>query len=132
MSMRFTATMPPPQGGKFAIRAVTDRGQTVGVAICGRPVAREEDDGVTMEVTRLATDGTPNACSLLYAAARRVGQAMGYERFLTYIEDDETGVSLSACGWKQTRTVAARSWSRPKRSRTDKHEIKGRRRFEPV
>ncbi|WP_249713896.1 hypothetical protein [Rhizomonospora bruguierae] len=27
------------------------------------------DDGLTLEVTRVATDGTRNACSMLYAAA---------------------------------------------------------------
>jgi hypothetical protein len=33
--------------------------QIVGVAIVGRPVSRFRDDGLTAEVTRLCTDGTP-------------------------------------------------------------------------
>ena len=34
-----------------------------GVAICGRPVARYLDDGLTLEILRCCTDGTYNACS---------------------------------------------------------------------
>lgn len=55
-----------------------DAGELVGVAVVGRPVARALDDHLTMEVTRLCTDGTPNACSMLYAAARRAALSKGY------------------------------------------------------
>lgn len=34
--------------------------ELVGVSIIGRPVARGRDDGWTLEVTRLCTDGTRN------------------------------------------------------------------------
>lgn len=57
----------PPQGFKFAI-GVRRGEQLVGVATAGRPVARSLQDGHTIEVTRVATDGTPNACSMLYGA----------------------------------------------------------------
>ena len=67
----------PTRGHKFSI-GVSDNGALVGVAICGRPVARRLDDGYTLEVNRLCTDGTPNACSILYAAAYRAARAMGY------------------------------------------------------
>ena len=66
----------PTRGHKFSI-GVSDNGALVGVAICGRPVARRLDDGYTLEVNRLCTDGTPNACSILYAAAYRAARAMG-------------------------------------------------------
>lgn len=59
-----------------------------GVAIVGRPVARRLDDGFTVEVTRLCTDGTPNACSMLYGAARRVALDKGYRRGVTYTLPD--------------------------------------------
>jgi len=60
----------PAQGAKFAL-AVTLPGSDCicGVAIVGRPVARHLDDGWTLEVTRLCTNGAPNACSKLYGAA---------------------------------------------------------------
>lgn len=58
----------PVVGHKFSI-GVSDGEKVVGVAIVGRPVGRFLDDGWTLEVTRLCTDGTHNACSMLYAAA---------------------------------------------------------------
>ena len=66
----------PVTGHKFSIGCTAD-GQLVGVAIVGRPVSRYLDDGQTLEVNRLCTDGTKNACSMLYAAAWRAARAMG-------------------------------------------------------
>ncbi len=89
----------PPVGHKFSLGAVLD-GQLVGVAIVGRPVSRMRDDGRTLEVTRLTTDGTKNACSFLYGAAARATFALGYSRIGTYILKSEPGTSLRAAGWK--------------------------------
>lgn len=89
----------PVVGHKFSI-GCTDGKEIVGVAIVGRPVSRHLDDGWTLEVNRLCTDGTRNACSMLYAAAWRAARAMGYKRLVTYILDSESGVSLKASGWK--------------------------------
>ena len=50
-------------GHKFSI-GCSDGEKIVGVAIVGRPVSRHLDDGWTLEVNRLCTDGTRNACSL--------------------------------------------------------------------
>lgn len=83
----------PVAGHKFSI-GCTDGEQIVGVAIIGRPVARYLDDGWTLEVNRLATDGTRNACSMLHAAAWRAARAMGYKKLSTYILACETGSSL--------------------------------------
>lgn len=74
-----------PVGGLWWQSVQDDDGRLVGVAISGRPVARGLDDGLTVEVTRLCTDGAPNACSMLYAAARRAAEAKGFRRGLTYI-----------------------------------------------
>lgn len=52
----------PTPGGKFAIGCVKG-GLLVGVAIAGRPVARGLDDGMTLEITRVCTNGTKNATS---------------------------------------------------------------------
>lgn len=98
-----------------------DAGVIVGVATVGRPVARALDDGLTVEVTRLCTDGAPNACSMLYGAARRAADAKGYRRGLTYILASETGASLRAAGYRQLWTVRGRSWDCPSRPRSDKH-----------
>ena len=43
------------------------------------------------EVLRVATDGTPNACSALLGAAARAAKALGYLRIQTYPLPDEGG-----------------------------------------
>lgn len=99
----------PPQGALFAIAAEHD-GQLVGVAIVGRPVGRGLQDGRTVEITRVATDGTRNACSFLYGRARRAAAALGYERVVTYTRQDESGASPRGAGFEQTALLDARSW----------------------
>ena len=88
-----------------------------GVAVVGRPVARMLDDGCTLEVTRLATDGTRNACSMLYAAACREARARGWSRVITYTRSDETGASVRAAGFTQAGLVKGRQWDTPSRRR---------------
>lgn len=100
----------PTRGHKFSI-GVSDNGALVGVAICGRPVARRLDDGYTLEVNRLCTDGTPNACSILYAAAYRAARAMGYNKVITYILDTENGASLKAAGYTCEGRAGGLEWN---------------------
>lgn len=95
--------------------------EIVGVAIIGRPVAKELDNTWTVEVNRLCTDGTKNACSMLYAAAWRIAKTMGYRGMITYILKSETGVSLRAAGWRFMYETEGGSWSSPSRPRIDKH-----------
>lgn len=111
----------PPVGALWHHAVHDENGVVVGVAIVGRPVARELDDGLTVEVTRLCTDGTPNACSMLYGAARRTADAKGYRRGLTYILSSENGASLRAAGYRFLWHVKGRSWDTPSRRRVDKH-----------
>lgn len=61
-------------------------------------------------MTRLCTDGTPNACSFLYQASARAGKALGYRRIQTYILREETGTSLKASGWKFERLSHPSGW----------------------
>ncbi len=69
----------------------------IGVAICGRPVSRILDDGLTLEINRLCVEEQEeNACSMLYGACCRVAKAMGYKKVITYILESESGVSLKA------------------------------------
>lgn len=110
-----------PRGGLFAVAcALPDAVEPCGVAIVGRPVARMLQDGRTCEVTRVATDGTRNACSFLYGVCRRVSQAMGYTRCITYTLASESGASLRAAGATVETHVAGRSWDTPSRRRIDK------------
>jgi hypothetical protein len=111
----------PPVGHKFSIGVVDEEDVLRGVAIVGRPVARSYDDGMTLEVNRTATDGTPNANSALYGAAWRATKALGYRRLITYTQAGESGASLRAAAW---RVIAERpprpGWSVPSRPRDDR------------
>lgn len=106
-----------PVGYRFAV-GVAAGDELVGVALAGRPVARALDDHRTIEVTRVATDGTPNACSMLYGACWRAARALGYTHGVTYTQHGESGASLRAAGWLLTATLAPRpGWSAPSRPR---------------
>lgn len=111
----------PPVSHKFSIGAADNNGVLHGVVVVGRPVARMFDDGLTLEVTRSATDGTPNANSMLYAAAWRATKALGYGRLVTYTQDGESGASLRAAGWRViAERPARRGWNVPSRPRGDR------------
>ena len=99
----------PTVGHKFSLGVVKD-GRIVGACIVGRPVARHRNQRTTLEVLRLVTDGTKNACSILYAAAARAGQAMGYAHIQTYILETEEGASLRAAGWERTHRTPGAQW----------------------
>lgn len=108
----------PPQGHQFSLGVQTEDGRLVGVAIVGRPVSRHFDNGLTVEVTRVAADGTTNACSALYAAAWRTARSAGYRRAITYTQDGESGASLRAAGWRKVADLPARpGWDAPRRPR---------------
>lgn len=121
-----------PVGHKFSIAAY--RGQRlVGVVIVGRPVARRRDDGETLEVTRLCVlPDEPNACSFLYGKAARAAFALGYQRIGTYTLKSEPGTSLKAAGWTLLGETSGGSWSRPARTRTDKHPLQPKLLWEAV
>lgn len=72
----------------------------VGVAMIGNPSAPAlQKDPRLVEIRRVCTDGTPNACSMLYGAARRALRAIGYETIITYTLPEEGGASLRAAGF---------------------------------
>lgn len=107
----------PVAGCKFCI-AVSDE-KVVGVVIVGRPVSRHLDDGWTLEVNRCCTDGTKNACSMLYAAAWKAAKSMGYTRLITYTIPDEGGASLRGVGWKLVGLRGGGNWNVNSRPRID-------------
>ncbi|MEN7526993.1 XF1762 family protein [Cupriavidus sp. DL-D2] len=119
----------PVTGTKFCV-AVADTARVVGVAMVGRPVARALDDGWTLEVNRVCTDGTRNACSKLYAAAWRAARALGYRKLITYTLPEEGGASLRAAGWRVVAETAGGSWNCPSRPRVDMHPTQGKLRWE--
>jgi|TARA_R110000822_G_scaffold252364_2_gene379026 hypothetical protein len=97
-------------GHKFSIGAMLD-GELIGVAICGRPVARALDNGTTLEVLRVCIkDPAPrNACSYLYARCQKIWTAMGGEKIITYTLESEPGSSLKAVNWLVAATTKKRA-----------------------
>jgi hypothetical protein len=89
----------PVVGARFAI-GCTDGTGLMGVAVVGRPVARQLQDGATSEVTRCCVLETApkGACSFLYAACWRAWRAMG----------GASAYHLHAC--QRERRIPARRW----------------------
>lgn len=115
--------LPRCQGGMWAIGAERD-GVLLGACVVGRPTARLLDDGRRLQVLRLAVvpgdasgSGQRGICSILYGAAARAARAMGASDLITYIHDDERGVSLRAAGWISMETTRGGQWSRRSRER---------------
>ncbi len=103
---------------RFSI-ACYDDDRLCGVAIVGNPSARLLDDGKTVEVKRLCTDGTKNACSILYGRCARIAKDMGFEKIITYTLEEEGGASLRASGFlvEATGVGGKRGWDTPSRPR---------------
>ena len=93
----------------FCVGAVAG-GDLVGVAIAGRPTNRNNDDGQTVEVLRVATNGHPNACSALLGSCARAAKAIGARRVITYTLSDESGASLRGAGWTLECADTGKSW----------------------
>lgn len=119
----------PVVGHKFSI-AASDGEKIVGVAIVGRPVSRYLDNGLTLEVNRLCTDGTRNACSFLYSAAWRAARNLGYKKLITYILVSETGSSLKAAGWKCVGECGGKRWNGRSAPKVDLYPAQMKLRFE--
>lgn len=100
----------PTVGCKFSV-GLFDGENMVGCAVCGRPVSRYLDDGLTCEINRLCTDGTRNACSILYGACCRVAKAMGYKKIITYILQSENGASLKASNFSCDGEAGGVHWT---------------------
>lgn len=121
----------PPVGHRFSIAAY-EHDRLCGVVIVGRPVARARDDGATVEITRLCTDGTKDACSFLYGRAVKAALALGYRRIGTYTLRSEPGTSLKAAGWMVVGEVRGRTWDTPARRRSDQGPTADKLLWEPA
>jgi hypothetical protein len=121
----------PVTGHKFSVAIVDDIGNLRGVGVAGRPKARALDQQGCIEVVRVATDGVPNAPSMIYAALKKAAIALGYKpwQILTYTLLEEPGTSLHAAGWLLDGITDGGSWDRPNRTRVDKAPIGPKKRW---
>ena len=124
----------PVVGHKFSIGLSESESpeSVVGVCIVGRPVSRHLDNGWTLELTRCCTDGTRNACSMLYGAAWRAAKALGYKKLITYTLKDEGGASLRASGWMCIGEAGGGNWNCKSRPRVDTEHQQMKLRWEAV
>lgn len=90
-----------PVGHLFS-GGVFSGGSLCGAVIAGRPVARYLDDGATVELLRVVSDGTRNACSKAMGWAIREARRRGASRVITYTLENEPGGSLRAVGFRET------------------------------
>lgn len=112
-------------GCKFCIGVIDDAGQLHGVAVCGRPVSRYLDDGFTLEINRVCTDGARNACSMLYGACCRIAKDMGYHKVITYTLESENGASLKASNFVYEGIAGGTHWTGARNKGQDiPHEMK--------
>ena len=113
----------PVIGHKFSIGVACmdddEASRVCGVCIVGRPISRHLDNGWTLEVTRCCTDGTNNACSMLYGAAWRATKALGYKKLITYTLPHEGGASLRASNWRLIGEAGGGNWNVKSRPRVD-------------
>ena len=113
----------PVPGHRFSLAAIKN-GVVCGVSVVGRPVARRTCHETVVEVVRLATDGTNNACSKLYGASAREAKRRGFKSIQTFTLPREGGASLRAAGWDCVGETSGGSWgNRPNRV-TDNQEKK--------
>lgn len=100
-------------GHRFSIGAKRlDTGEIVGAAICGRPVSQFGTDfNKVLEVSRLVTNGSFNACSFLYGASARIAKEMGFNSIQTFILERERGSTLKACGWEFVHVSPGNPWT---------------------
>lgn len=88
-----------PPGHKYSI-GLSDGEKLVGVITAGRPVSRYLDDGFTIEITRCCIKSSvyKNGVTKLVSAVYQAAKAMGYTKLISYTLEEESGISLKACG----------------------------------
>lgn len=90
------------------------------MGVAGNPVAKAMNDGVTIEIIRVCSDGTDNACSKAYGALCRAATALGYRHAISYTLASEPGTSLKAAGFEvEAVCTDERGWDRPGRPRQE-------------
>ena len=99
----------PMQGCKFSVGCAMD-GKLVGAAIVGR----YRDDNQALQIDRIYTTGGRTAYGMLYGAAARAAQALGYWRIIAFLRLDRPDSALRAAGWARADPVETSRKRAPK------------------
>ncbi len=94
---RYHRHLPKVGGAMFACAIGTGPGVKSwgGVGLVGTGAQEWEGTGRAI-ITRVATKGVANGCSMLYGALARAAKALGYVEVWTYTLPEEPGTSLLA------------------------------------
>ena len=113
----------PMRGCKFSVGCALD-GELVGAAIVGRC----RDDAQAVQIDRIYTTGGRAAYGMLYGAAARAAQALGYWRIIAFLRSDRPDSALRAAGWARADPVEG-SGTRPPNILRYERRLMARRRW---
>lgn len=113
----------PMHGCKFSVGCAMD-GELVGAAIVGRC----RDNAQAVQIDRIYTTGGRAAYGMLYGAAARAAQALGYWRIIAFLRPDRPDSALRAAGWARADPVEA-SGTRPPNILRYERRLMARRRW---
>lgn len=119
--------LPEFTGALFAV-GVHDGNILVGVGVCANPAQEWQGTGRVL-ISRVATDGAENACSMVYGALCRAAKALGYREAWTYTLPDEPGTSLRAAGFVDMGMTSGGEHDRPSRRRNPAKHPEPKRRW---
>lgn len=102
------ALQQPPDGALFAV-TISNRQVAKAVAIVGRPVPPAGNDGFTLEVTRVRTDGSVAMEVAVYRAIWQLVRLRGYRRLITHTELASIRRGLAGVGLVPVAAVPARA-----------------------
>lgn len=125
--------LPDLEGGLFcaAIGEAPDEASWRGVAVVGHPAQVWQGTGRCV-ISRVATDGVPQGCSMLYGALCRAAKALGYVEAWTYTLPEEPGTSLRAAGFEDMGMGKGGEWDRDGRPRGPAADDRPKRRWRRV
>ena len=114
--------LPDVRGGLFAAKVVEGE-EVVGVGIAGNPPPTWQGTG-RLVISRVATTGARNACTMLYGALAGAAQRLGWREVWTYTLPEESGTSLKAAGFEDMGLTEGGEWDRPNIGRHRKAAVR--------
>jgi len=124
---RWHRHLPKIQGGLYAV-GVSDA-ELVGVALAANPPRVWQGTGRVVIARCAVREGTPNACSKLYAHLARASFHLGYTEVWTYTLPEEPGTSLVAAGFHQIGWTKGGEWDCDARPREAQPRPESKRRW---
>lgn len=97
---KYSRQYRPMRGCKFSVGCAVDE-RLVGAVIAGRV----REDAQALQIDRIYTTGGRAAYGMLYGAAARAAQALGYWRVIAFLPEGKPDSALRAAGWQPIEPV---------------------------